>query len=221
MALTINASLKALVTMTELLRNLGITEALSDEKTDAYQQAINTVGEDFEALCHVPLIKKSDTEYYTGGSKTIILDRAPVDRNETFTVVEDGTTLYPPVRGTTYTSTGDTPDYYLYAEQGKIVRNGQDWDDEFEVVAVTYTAGRGWQYKAEGVKRTLTSETLHSTDVPDHLKTLCYIAVKSVLQAGPLGQSAQAIAEGISPRAIASYPYIVIDGLKHYAMPRW
>ena len=222
MPTTVNPSLKALVTLTEAQNYMNYQNAsLTDAQNDALLRLINGVSEAIANDCRVPLIKAAATEYYTGGARKIILERAPVDRAEAVTVVEAGTTLYPPVRGTLYTSTGASPGYYLHADEGMIERASGYWDDGFEVIAVTYTAGRGWQYKAAGVKRTLISEALSSTDVPEGLKTLCHIAIKTVSQVGPLRQAAQVIMEGISPRAMASYPYMVLDGIhRAYAMPR-
>ena len=217
---TVNPSLKALVTLTEAQNYMNYQNAsLTDAQNDALLRLINGVSEAIANDCRVPLIKAAATEYYTGGARKIILERAPVDRAEAVTVVEAGTTLYPPVRGTLYTSTGASPGYYLHADEGMIERASGYWDDGFEVIAVTYTAGRGWQYKAAGEKRMAVTEALSSTDIPDDLREAALIILKAHSDLGPTSWGAQVLPGGEYMRPSA-WPLAARLMLNAYRMPR-
>lgn len=220
MPTTVNPSLKALVTLTEAQNYMNYLNAsLTDAQNDALLRLINGVSEAMANHCQVPLIKAQATEYYTGGKRKIILKRSPIDRAETFTVIEDGIERYPPVQGTKYTSTGATPDYYLNVDTGIIERAASDWDDDYEIVAVTYTAGRGWQYKAAGQKRTAVTDAFTSTDIPDDLREAALIILKAHTDLGPTSWGAQILPEGGVMRPSA-WPLAARLMLAQYSMPR-
>lgn len=219
MPTTVNPSLKALVTLAELQAYLNQTSAaLGDDRNDWLLTAINVASMYLETECHVPLIKASVTEYYDGGNQRIILKGAPVDTAATLTVIEDGTTLTVCADGSSLTSAGASPDYWLDPDSGMIERNGI-WASGRRIVKVAYTAGRGWQYKTGTTKRTLTSETLSSTDIPDDLRQAALMTAKAFTDMGPTNWGTQVLPDGqvLRPVVIPLAGRLILD---RYRMPR-
>lgn len=219
MATTVNPSLKALITLKELQDYLNQTSsALGDDRNDSLLTAINVASMYLETECRVPLIKASVTEYYDGGVSKIILKGAPVDTAETLTVIEDGTTLTVCADGSSLTSAGATPDFYLDPDCGIIERNGT-WDSGNRIVKVTYTAGRGWQYKAAATKRTAVTDALYSTDIPDDLREAALMTAKAFTDMGPTNWGTQVLPDGqvLRPVVIPLAGRLILD---RYRMPR-
>jgi hypothetical protein len=219
MATTVNPSLKALVTLAELQNYLNQTSAaLGDDRNDWLLTAINVASAYLEKECLVPLIKASVTEYYDGGYSKIILKGAPVDTAETFTVIEDGTTLTACADGSLYTAAGATPGFYLDPDTGIIERNGA-WTSGRRIVKVTYTAGRGWQYKSGTTKRTAVTDALSSTDIPDDLRQAALMTAKAYTDMGPTNWGTQVLPDGqvLRPVVIPLAGRLILD---HYRMPR-
>jgi hypothetical protein len=222
-ATTVNPSLKALVTLAEFQQYLNQTDsALGDDRNDWLLTAINVASMYLETECRVPLIKASVTEYYDGSDEkpqsAIILRGAPVDTTATFTVIEDGITLTACADGSSYTSAGASPDFYLDPDTGIIYRSGT-WASGRRIVKVTYTAGRGWQYKSGTTKRTLTSEALSSTDIPDDLRQAALMTAKAFTDMGPTNWGTQVLPDGqvLRPVVIPLAGRLILD---QYRMPR-
>lgn len=219
MSTSVLPSLKALVTLTELQAYLNQTNsALGDDRNDSLLTAINVASMYLETECHVPLIKASVTEYYDGGYSKIVLKGAPVDTSATLTVIEDGTTLTVCADGSSLTAAGASPDFYLDPDCGMIERNGA-WTSGPRIIKVTYTAGRGWQYKTGSTKRTLTSDALSSTDIPDDLRQAALMTAKAFTDMGPTNWGTQVLPDGqvLRPVVIPLAGRLILD---RYRMPR-
>ena len=219
MAVTVNPTLTALVTLTEVLNHLSFTNSeLQDESKDALLRLINGVSAAVEGHCHVPLVKGAATEYYDGGRSRIILRRKPVDQAEPFTVLEDGVALTPAADGSSKTETGGTPDFWLDPGAGIIERDGR-WATGRRIVTVTYTAGRGWQYQTGGARRATEAQGLASVDIPSDLREAVLIICKAHSDLGPSNFGTQILADGqvLRPKA---WPVLALKLLDQFVFPR-
>lgn len=216
--MTVEASLKALVTVSELVAYVNWAQGnLSADQQDALQRLVNGVSTAVEGYCRVPLIKAAATEYYNGGRERIVLRRAPVDTGESFTVLEDGTALTRAADGSSKTAGGVDPDFWLEPETGALTRNGT-WADGIRIVTITYTAGLGWQYTTGDVKRTATAQALVTVDIPDDLREAVLIICKAHTDLGMTNWGGQVVGETVMRPA--AWPKPARDFLdRGYAMP--
>lgn len=215
--MTVNASLKALVTVDELVAYVNQeTGNLDASQSDALQRLVNAVSEAMEGHCHTSLVKAAGTEYYDGGRERIILRRGPVDTGAEFAVSEDGTQLTPAADGSTRTSDGGTPDFWLDPEAGIIERNGT-WLTGRRLIAVTYTAGVAVQKTEGGAVRTATPQALVAVDGPDDLREACLIICKAHTDLGPTNWGTQVVGDlAIRPQAWPLAARLILNRYMRY-----
>ncbi len=206
-AIAVNPSLDALVTLDELQAYLNQSSAaLGDTRNEALQRVINAVSEAIKRHCSTRLIKRALVEHYDGSPVArvglaedrrvrIVLNAAPVDTAETFSVVENGVALEMCADGSDKTEGGDAPGYWLDPAAGVLYRNGF-WARGKRIVRVSYTAGWGWQYKDAVARRVQVSEAFDHTDIPDDLREAALIVCKAHTDLGPTNWGVQVLPDG-------------------------
>jgi uncharacterized phiE125 gp8 family phage protein len=128
------------VTLAEMrtFLNLPTTETGQDSLLEALLDGVNKA---VEKYIGVALINTSYTEYYDGdGGNILFLRHYPVI---SVTSLVDGTT------------TISSDDYHLYSGEGYIILDGDYFEDDYQNIAITYTAGHG----------------AARTNIPDDIKT--------------------------------------------------